>query len=887
MAGKGRGETVEVGGHRLQLTNLDKVLYPDAGTTKADVLGYYAAVAEWMLPHVEGRPATRKRWVDGVEGEVFFEKNLPDSAPGWVARHTVEHKDHANVYPMVNDVATLTWLAQVAALEVHVPQWRFGPKGAQRNPDRLVLDLDPGEGVGLAECVAVATLLRPIVTGMGLELMPVTSGSKGVHLYARLDGRQTSAQVGEVAHELARAMEADHPDLVLSTMGKADRRGKVLLDWSQNNGNKTTVAPYSLRGRSRPTVAMPRTWRELASASLEQLEYTDVLSRLKRRGDPLADVSAHVPVPPGELGEDFRNTEAADHDPASTTRDRLEVYRSKRDASKTAEPVPAAAPASTDGTSFVIQEHHASSLHWDFRLEHDGVLVSWALPKGEPDDPGTNHLAVQTEDHPLEYGTFEGTIAKGEYGAGEVTIWDSGEYDLEKWRDGKEVIVVLHGEQRGTRRVALIHTGHGGGRAESNWLIHRMKDDAGDGHGSPGAAPVGNSGKRPRGTRKTAADAHSPESPTTTSSAGSTTAGGAGHDDRGGRVGKSSRTSRAAGGSPEKAGRASSARGTKEELPAPDPVAPMLATTGDAHDVSDGEWAFEMKWDGIRAVAVVQGGAVTLTSRNGNDLTPAYPELQALAERVDGEGGAVLDGEIVAVDEKGRPDFGLLQTRMGLTRPRDVARAAKAAPVKLLLFDVMRAEGRSLVKDEYDDRREVLERIVESGGAIDVPPAFDGDLEAAVATSKRLRLEGVVAKRRDATYSAGRRSRAWIKMKHHQTQEVVIAGWRPGAGRRADGVGSLLMGVPGDDGLHYVGRVGTGFTDRELDELLPSLRAAERKTSPLVGVPAVDARDAHWVTPSRVGEVSIAEWTSTGRLRQPSWRGWRPDKSPDEVVREG
>jgi bifunctional non-homologous end joining protein LigD len=473
------------------------------------------------------------------------------------------------------------------------------------------------------------------------------------------------------------------------------------------------------------------------------------------------------------------------------------------------------------------------------------VLVSWALPKGEPDDPGTNHLAVQTEDHPLEYGTFEGTIAKGEYGAGEVTIWDSGEYDLEKWRDGKEVIVVLHGEQRGTRRVALIHTGHGGGRAESNWLIHRMKDESGDGGGH--------------------ASAH------------------AGRSD----VGTSSRTSSTADGSPGRAGRASSARGTKEEMPAPDPVAPMLATTGDAHDVAEGGWAFEMKWDGIRAVAVVHDGAVTLTSRNGNDLTPAYPELQVLADRVDGDGGAVLDGEIVAVDEKGRPDFGLLQTRMGLTRPRDVARATKGAPVKLLLFDVMRAEGRSLVKDGYDDRREVLERIVESGGAIDVPPAFDGDLEAAVATSKRLRLEGVVAKRRDATYSAGRRSRAWIKMKHHQTQEVVIAGWRPGAGRRADGVGSLLMGVPGDDGLRYVGRVGTGFTDRELDELLPSLRAAERKTSPLVGVPAVDARDAHWVTPSRVGEVSIAEWTATGRLRQPSWRGWRPDKSPDDVVREG
>ena len=479
MATKGRGERVSVGGHTLQLTNLDKVLYPETGTTKGDVLAYYAAVAEWMLPHTEDRPATRKRWVNGVDGEVFFEKNLPDSAPDWVARHTIEHSDHANVYPLVNDLATLTWLGQVAALEIHVPQWRFGPRGAQRNPDRLVLDLDPGEGVGLPECVAVAHELKKIVDGMGLGLMPVTSGSKGIHLYAALDGKQTPQQVSDIAHELAKAMEADHPDLVLSTMGKQDRRGKVFLDWSQNNGNKTTIAPYSLRGREHPTVAMPRTWRELASKTLRQMEYPDVLKALKRRGDPLADLSSGTPVPPGELDrETMHNSET----PVSAREDRLAKYRSMRDPSKTREPVPADAPEPSDNQTFVIQEHHATRLHWDFRLEHDGVLVSWALPKGEPQDVTQNHLAVQTEDHPLEYGTFEGTIAKGEYGAGEVTIWDSGTYDLEKWRDGKEVIVVLHGEQRGSRRIALIHTGHGGGsKQDQNWLIHRMKDDDADG----------------------------------------------------------------------------------------------------------------------------------------------------------------------------------------------------------------------------------------------------------------------------------------------------------------------------------------------------------------------------------------------------------------------
>jgi bifunctional non-homologous end joining protein LigD len=659
----------------------------------------------------------------------------------------------------------------------------------------------------------------------------VTSGSKGIHLYSALDGTQTTEQVSEVAHELARAMEADHPDLVLSTMGKQDRRGKVLLDWSQTNGNQTTVAPYSLRGRAHPTVAMPRTWRELASKSLRQMEYGDVLKALKRRGDPLAGLSSGTPVPPGELGDDMKNTaNPVERDVGSGTGagnggtgddgtgrpDRLAKYRSMRDASKTREPVPADAPETSYGTSFVIQEHHASRLHWDFRLEHDGVLVSWALPKGEPQDPKQNHLAVQTEDHPLEYGTFEGTIAKGEYGAGEVTIWDSGTYALEKWRDGKEVIVTLHGEQRGSRRVALIHTGHDA-KSEKNWLIHRMKDD----------------------------DDQDPP-PTHTRSAKS----------------------------------APRRRST-------DPISPMLASSGTASDIgSPDEWAYELKWDGIRAIVSVADGVTTLTSRNGHDLTPSYPEFEALAERLEGHADAVLDGEIVAVDSKGRPDFGLLQTRMKLTRARDVARVQKTAPVRILLFDVLRLDGRDLIGDDYDSRRTVLEGLVETDRVIDVPPAFEGDLDEAMEFAKKLRLEGVVAKRRDSDYSAGRRSRAWIKLKHHATQEVVVAGWRPGAGRRANGVGSLLLGIPGDEGLVYVGRVGTGFRDQDLDDLLPQFERSARKTSPLVDVPKADARDAHWITPSRVGEVEFAEWTSTGRLRQPSWRGWRPDKSATDVVRE-
>ncbi len=290
-------EVVDIDGRRLKLTNLDKVMYPATGTTKAEVIHYYATIADVMLPHTRGRPATRKRWVHGVgtedePGEVFFQKNLDSSAPDWLHRGTITHKTSTNTYPLVDDRATLVWLAQIASLEIHVPQWRFGRNGQPRNPDRMVLDLDPGEGVTLSDCAEVARYARDILTDMGLDPLPVTSGSKGIHLYAALDGSQNSDAVSAVAHELARALEADHPDLVVSDMKRAIRAGKVFVDWSQNNAAKTTIAPYSLRGRLHPTVAAPRTWKELEAKDLAHLDFEEVLRRVKKRGDLLAGLSA-------------------------------------------------------------------------------------------------------------------------------------------------------------------------------------------------------------------------------------------------------------------------------------------------------------------------------------------------------------------------------------------------------------------------------------------------------------------------------------------------------------------------------------------------------------------------------------------------------------------
>jgi bifunctional non-homologous end joining protein LigD len=300
-----------------------------------------------------------------------------------------------------------------------------------------------------------------------------------------------------------------------------------------------------------------------------------------------------------------------------------------------------------------------------------------------------------------------------------------------------------------------------------------------------------------------------------------------------------------------------------------------------------------MKWDGIRALAVVEDGALRLLSRNDLDLTPTYPELGALPAVLDAR-SAVLDGEIVAVDARGRPSFSRLQQRSGLTRPGDVERARRAVPVRYLLFDVLEVDGRSLLEAPYRERRAVLERLVRERDGIDVPPAVGeatGDgladaVAAALATSERLGLEGVVAKRVDSPYAAGRRGADWLKLKHERAQEVVVGGWRPGNGRRAGGVGSLLLGIPSADGLEYVGRVGTGFSDRDLAEVGRRLQDLATPTSPFREVPRPAARDAHWVTPALVGEVRFAEWTHGGHLRQPSWRGWRPDKRPAEVVRE-
>lgn len=471
---------------------------------------------------------------------------------------------------------------------------------------------------------------------------------------------------------------------------------------------------------------------------------------------------------------------------------KLDDYTAKRDFDATPEPKGATPRArKKKQPRFVVQEHHARSLHWDLRLERDGVLVSWAVPKGIPADPKRNHLAVQTEDHPMEYLTFAGEIPKGEYGGGTMGVWDTGTYETIKF-DDNEVMVTFHGE-RVQGKYVLFRT------RDNQWMIHRMDP---------------------------------PADPTRTAP--------------------------------------------------PKNLKPMLATLSPKPPTGDG-WAWELKWDGIRALGYVDGGRITLVTRNGNDVTRRYPELRKLGEAL-GAREAVLDGEIVAFDDDGRPSFEQLQRRMHVDSESAIRRLVPEVPVVYMLFDLLWCDGHSLLELPYEERRAQLLALELHGPSWQTPPHEVGDGRATLAVSKQYALEGIVAKRLDSQYEPGRRSRAWVKVKHSLRQEFVVGGWQPGQRGREGSIGSLAVGYYDDDTLVYAGKAGSGLSGAVIADLEKVFARTARATSPF-GKGRVP-KDVQFVEPTLVAEVRFTEWTAAGNIRHPTFLGLRTDKDPREVVRE-
>jgi bifunctional non-homologous end joining protein LigD len=531
----------------------------------------------------------------------------------------------------------------------------------------------------------------------------------------------------------------------------------------------------------------------------------------------------------------------------------LETYRKKRDFEETPEPS-GAAKQSSKSTSraaakpkrrgrrkdprFVVQEHSATAMHWDLRLEHEGVLLSWAVPKGVPLVPKENRLAVRTEDHPIEYLDFEGEIPEGSYGAGTMSIWDHGTYEPEEveLEDGK-VHFRLEGE-RVHGRYVLVRTKVQ--RGKENWILRRLDP---------------------------------PEDP--------------------------------------------------DAEPMPEHVKPMLAKLAEIPKDPD-QWAFEVKWDGIRAVVFAEGGRIRIETRNLNDVTAQYPELTRLGRAL-GSHTAVLDGEIVAFDEHGRPSFQTLQSRLGLTSESTIRTRAKSTPVRYVAFDLLFLDGRDLKDLPYEERRAMLRELIDDTPHWQVPDHHVGTGRELLDAVVEQGLEGIMAKRLDSTYKEANRGGAWLKIKQQQRQEFVVCGWTEGEGRRGGSIGALLLAyhdatpaeakARGDrQKLVYAGSVGTGFSDATLAKLHALLEPLETKTSPLdVGSPdpaspgkwaAIRARERavaqgldprmnpakkgriHWAKPKLVCECEYTEFTRDGTLRHPSFKGLRDDKSPKDVVRE-
>ena len=456
------------------------------------------------------------------------------------------------------------------------------------------------------------------------------------------------------------------------------------------------------------------------------------------------------------------------------------------------------------GATFMVHQHHATRLHFDLRLEmmrsDKPVLVSWAVPKNLPRHKGKPHLAVHVEDHPFDYGSFQGTIPEGNYGAGEVRIFDSGTYEVLEQEEAK-LTIRLQGERlRGVYH--LIQTERG--KSKDEWLAFLRKDERPD----------------------------------------------------------------------------------IEDLP---PLHPMLATLeADAFD--DPEWIFEPKWDGVRTLAVC-GDETRLLSRNNNDMTATYPELQKLHEQLVAF-DAVVDGEIVAFD-KGRPSFEKLQSRINLQNERDIERAKRSCPVTLIAFDLLYLDGRSVCNERIERRKELLEELVVPSPIVQVSTVIPEQGCALSDAAAERGLEGIVAKKLGSYYRTGKRSREWLKIKVVHEADVVVGGWSKGEGSRSTSFGALLVGAYDEDGsLHFLGSVGTGFSQKTIDELIPKLQEGASDNCPFVeGATGIKGgrfgkpiKNPSWARPELVAKVEFRELTSAPRLRAPSFKGLRFDKEPHECL---
>jgi bifunctional non-homologous end joining protein LigD len=853
----GKQQTV-VEGRELTISNVEKIYFPGNGFTKGQVISFYSEIAEAVLPHLRNRPLTLKRFPEGIAGQHFYEKNAPSHTPSWVERFAVPRSEGGSDirYVLCNDRPTLVWVTNLGDIEKHV---LLAVAPDLDRPTSLVFDLDPGEPAGILDCGRVALHLKDLFEALSLQPFVKVSGSKGLHLIVPLNYDVSYEITQPFAKTVAELVSQQLPDQVVSGMSKTERRGKVFIDWSQNSDFKTTVCVYSVRAkRQEPFVSMPVTWKELSRAVQRGDEKSlffppdAAVKRIKRMGDlfeavltleqklPSAFTEALAAGPPPKLSSWPRNR--------GTVRDKgLGEYAAKRDHSKTPEPaaLSVAGKAKRKGVHrFVIQKHQASQLHYDWRLEMQGVLRSWAVPKGPPTKLREARLAMHVEDHPLNYADFEGTIPAGNYGAGTVMVWDRGEYED------------LTGNPAAAFHAGKLHVVMRGSKLKGEWIL--VKDLREEGSNKWLLIKAGES--LPEFSEKL--------------------------DDRSVASGRSMKEIEVANDAQWESNRPaapakSGSRAVSRRQAGASFIEPMRCKVVAALP-EDGKWRFEIKFDGYRCIAVKRGPEVTLFSRNKTVLNDRFPNLVDALRLVDGD--FVLDGEIVAFDEHGKPSFQLLQN----------ARSAELA-VYLYVFDLLIRDGEALLSRPIERRRKQLEQMLpELVDPIRLSPLLQASASEVLEGVRKLGLEGIIGKRIGSAYEAGERSGAWIKHRTNREQGFVIGGYIPGS----RGFDALLVGVYEGDKLLFVAKVKNGFVPLKRDEIFPMLKKLAISECPFANLPEKKAsrwgesltvekmKECRWVNPELICQVAFVEWTDAGHLRHCTFLAMRDDKKAHEIVRD-
>jgi len=837
--------TVTIGDKELALSNLDKIMYFETAFTKGQVIDYYKNIARYILPHIEDRPLTMKRFPNGVGGQHFYEKDAPSHTPAWVKKFQVPRTSENSLinYILVNDLPTLVWSANLANLEIH-PFLARVPH--IERPTMVVFDLDPGDGADILKSCEVAFLLKDLLDRLALKSFVKVSGSKGIHLHVPLNTNVTYEATQPFAKSLAQLLENEHPALVVSEMPKAKRKGKVFVDWSQNSEHKSTVAVYSLRAKAkRPFVAMPVSWDELSKALKQKnaaalfFEPDVALKRAQKTGDLFAPVLELKQRLPKAFLDLMTSTNADANSPKA-----LEQYRRKRDFTKTSEPPPSTRRSSRQGSRklFVIQKHAASRLHYDLRLEMDGTLKSWAVPKGPPYDLHEKRLAMAVEDHPMDYARFEGVIPKGEYGGGAVMVWDIGTYEVidgNYWQ-GK-LHVVFHGKKLNGEWILVKGKERDG--KDNAWLLIK------------GGAPMERLSQKQDDS--SALTRRSMEQIAKAKDA-------VWHSNRNGAADSSA---------------AEEPFVDLENLPKTRVkfIEPMLAAPVAELPENTDKWSYEVKLDGYRCLVGRDSRGVKLWSRRGNIFNKNFPAIVRACEKLPED--TLIDGEVVALDEQGRMSFNLLQHHR-----------SKASAIQYYAFDLLVYGGRSLLELKLEERRKLLADMI---APLDECVRFSEDFEADPAdllrSVKELGFEGIVAKRKNSVYEPGKRSGAWVKFKLSRSEEFVIGGYTPGHPFDA-----LIVGHYKDDKLYFVGKVRNGFVPRLRREVFKSLKTLETATCPFANLPEKkrtqwaltreEMKNCRWVRPELVAEIEFTEWTPDGHLRHATFVRLREDKEASEIT---